>query len=128
MKYEDRVRKELVERFHTYFLPSTWWKYGKVGDPERVYYAQIDGLVINDRKRLVTIIEVKHSHTADAYFQLENLYVPLMAKWLERSNYGIATCEVVKWYDPATRCPRPPVLRELITDVKPNEFAVHMIF
>jgi hypothetical protein len=72
-------------------------------------------------------VEVKYSHTPEAFFQVEHLYVPVLRAFIGDSYWRIATVEVVKWYDPSTRFPVRPVLRENLEDVKVGEFAVHIL-
>jgi hypothetical protein len=89
-------------------------------------YAQPDGLLFDVRKGLLTIIEIKYSHTPDAYFQLLDKYLPLMQSWLDKSIWNFAVCEVVWWYDKAISYPCEVRLCKTIDIARPGEFGVHI--
>ena len=111
----------MEQRFLLKYFPSTWFIYeNKYG----IYYCQTDGLLFQRDEKKLTIIECKYQHTADAYFQLEELYVPVVSCAFPR--YTVATVEVVSWYDAAVRFPTAIKLRKDVVDVAPGEFAVHI--
>jgi hypothetical protein len=58
---------------------------------------------------------------------MENLYVPVLQRYFATAGFSICTVEVVKWFDCAVVCPQRPVLRERLEDVRPGEFAVHIL-
>lgn len=107
-----------------HYCPGVWVEFYADGKHR---WAQFDGLLFLDNPGRVVVIEVKYQHTPDAFFQLENCYLPLVRHLFRRSNREICSCEVVKWYDCATRFPRPVVLREHLSDVRAGEFAVHIL-
>ena len=73
-----------------------------------------DGVAISSRDRsLLTIIEVKHSHSADAWFQLKHLYLPVLRAAFPR--HRIQLLEVCKSYDPAVHVPD---RQQFVTDVR----------
>ena len=126
LKYEASVHQKLEQTFELSYFPGVWFKYEGPGDDIR--YCQVDGLIVSSSRRCITLVECKYSHTPDAYWQMENLYVPVLRAWLrDAGEWSISTVEVVKWFDPATACPRKPVLRADLRDVKPNEFAIHIL-
>lgn len=88
-------------------------------------FCQTDGLLFTPEEKKVLILEFKLKHTADAYFQIEEKYLPvlrrLFPKWI------IATCEVVKWYDQCTAFPTEVKLRKRPEDTLPGEFGVHIL-
>jgi hypothetical protein len=49
-------------------------------------------------------VEIKYQHTADAWFQLRELYSPVVAQALGPA-WRLALLEVVKWFDPAAFFP-----------------------
>lgn len=124
MKYEEKVHRIFEDRFALRYFPSIWWKYYS---KDRVRYCQTDGILIDEERKRILIIEIKYSHTSDAFWQVENVYVPVLRKFFERSNFSIATCEVVKWFDPSVSYPKQPNLRESLEAVKVGEFAVHIL-
>jgi hypothetical protein len=68
-----------------------WIKYwGKKGGP---YWAQPDFVLMDKEKQRVLIVEVKLTHCANAFFQLENMYKPLLRKILG-TDWTINTLEI----------------------------------
>lgn len=61
-----------------------------------------DGLILY--KNELILVEVKLTHTPQAWFQLQNLYFPVVEKALGRKVRGV---EVVKWFHPEVRFPEP---------------------
>lgn len=63
-----------------------------------------DGIILSPRDRsLLTLVEVKHRHTADAWFQLKYLYYPVLRVAFPR--HRIQLLEICKGYDPAVKIP-----------------------
>jgi len=118
------VHERLSNQYGLSYIPSQWFSFF---DGERVRYCQPDALLLFERLSLLLIVEVKYSHTPDAFWQLEHLYVPVLRAFMGVSHWKIATCEIVKWFDPSTRFPVRPVLRETLEDIKVGEFAVHIL-
>ena len=90
-------------------------------------FCQTDGIILDTASKRITLVEVKYSHTPQAYWQMENLYIPVLQAAFKGLGYTFLTVEVVKWFDCAIQCPRRPVLRERIEDAKPGEFVVHIL-
>jgi hypothetical protein len=124
VKYEQKVHARLEDLFGLEYNPSQWFAYGYRGETK---YCQLDGLLFSEVRKLLILLEVKYSHTADAYWQVENLYLPVVRKWMQDSGYRIATVEVVKWYDPNVAFPRKPTLIDDILNAKPENFSVHIL-
>ena len=90
-------------------------------------YCQPDGLLFfeeGDQNRIV-LCEVKYQHVPDAYFQLQDKYLPVVEAAFP--GLPISLCEVVKWYDPAVSFPCEVKKTALIHEVKTNEFGVHIL-
>jgi hypothetical protein len=81
-------------------------------------------LLFQPKQQKVLIIEVKYKHTVDAYWQLEDKYVPVMRSIFR--DWEISTLEIVKWYDPSTSFPVEVKLQKHILNSKPSEFGVHI--
>lgn len=115
VKYEKRVHEHLAELAGDSYFPSQWFRFSDCGC---VRWCQPDALLLDPRRGVATILEVKYQHTPDAWFQLRELYAPVVGAALG-PHWQLAMVEVVKWYDPATffperhvMCPdplRPPV-------------------
>lgn len=102
IRYEQLVHREFVTRYPGY-LPSLWFRFwDRAGEK----WCQPDGLLVNPWQRILTIVEIKYSHTNDACVQLFRLYRPVVTA-VFGGHYVISCCEVVKWLDPAVLTDRP---------------------
>jgi hypothetical protein len=120
--YERKVQKFLCEtRFN--YLPSVWISW--IDDESRVKWAQPDGLLIDPWKQRLWILEVKYQHTETAWKQME-LYRRLLESTLQ-GVYDIRTCEIVKWYDPATVTPVTIRMCREVEDASRSLFNVHIL-
>lgn len=123
LKYERKVNRAFLEEFgFTRYIPSQWFKYQIPGSG--ILFCQTDGLLFTPKQRKILIVEVKYKHTPDAYWQIENKYLPVI-RWLFR-DWEISIVEVVKWYDPSTDFPVQVSLKKNIEQVMPGEFGVHI--
>lgn len=94
----------------------------------RIRYCQFDGLLVLPSRKVLVLCEVKYNHTSDAYWQLENVYVPVLRAFLGRSNpWQVATCEIVKWFDPSTTFPVQITLCQDLGGAKVGAFNVHIL-
>lgn len=125
MAYERKIHWWMERRFGVEYIPQQWFAYHWRG---QIRFAQPDGLLILPKRRVLLIVEVKYTHTPDAYWQIEHTYVPLMRCFLGQGNpWQIATVEVVKWFDPATRFPVKPTLCADLTQTGCKDFNVHIL-
>lgn len=129
MWYQKKILQTLSDLYSDDFIPSPWFRYG-FNYNNSIHYnvCQPDGILLKqkDAKLIVTIIEVKLAHTADAYFQLFDLYLPILQRY-----YGEHTpllefrmLEIVKFYDPNKVVPARVHLTPNENDLPPNEFCV----
>lgn len=124
MRYERKVHRNFEEKYGAFYIPGQWWEYKS---EERVRYCQTDGILLRNSDRVFLLVECKYSHTSAAFWQLENLYVPVLRTFLKDSDWRVATCEVVKWFDPAVTNPRRITMRASLEDVRTGEYAVHIL-
>jgi hypothetical protein len=125
IRYEGKVQEHLHGLYGDLYVPSPWFKFQR---RDGIWnYAQPDGLLFDFHRGLVTIVEVKYSHTSEAYFQLIDKYVPLLRTFLpNKALWQIATCEVVNWFDKSIAYPCEIKLRKTVDLARPGEFAVHI--
>ena len=120
-RYERRVHQEFYVRYPGY-LASPWFRFI---DREGEKWCQPDGLLINPWQGHIVIVEAKYQHTEQAHRQLFDIYLPVVSV-LFGGLYRIACVEVVKWFDPATLCPSPPLLCKEPDQAQPGRFNVHI--
>lgn len=107
-------------------MPSQWVRFRSAAEPDKIRWCQTDGVLLDRQSLSLTILEIKYSHTATAWWQLFRLYLPVLERLFDGYGYEFRCLEVCKWFDPAVKCPQRPRLCEDITTVKPGEFAVHI--
>jgi hypothetical protein len=127
LKHEERAHKHFIELYGLSYFHSIWFAYGDSG---QVRYCQIDGLLADAKRKSLVLVECKLTHTPEAYWQTEYLYVPVLRAWLTdagRAFWQISVCEVVRWFDPHTAFPTHPTLVEGLEYVRPDRFNVHIL-
>lgn len=88
-------------------------------------WCQPDALLISHQRKLCTIAEVKYQHTADAWFQLEQLYRPVVQVLLP--GYLLGMLEIVHWHDPQVCFPQPyDMTDDPFTIRHSNRISVHI--
>lgn len=103
LRYEDKVQRELVLRCRGY-LPSP-----PIHFLDDNGYRTIipDGLISNPGR--VFIFEIKSQHMPEAWWQLDQLYKPVLTE--RRVGCPISCIEICRSYDPAMPFPiKPDVL------------------
>ena len=119
--HERRVAEHLEGNEWVVYGP--WIEYCTQGG--RISTCQPDFLVFNPSRGVITILEAKLRHCPEAYFQLRNLYAPLL-KFLFPA-WEIRLQEVVRWYDRLEHFPGEHVLREKLLDAPPpHQIGVHI--
>lgn len=105
-RYERKVQEELLLSYEDYYVPSPWFRFSEVG-VERPRWCQPDGLLFQPLYATITIVEVKLQHTPDSWWQLKQLYHPVVARAFPPDLWRYNFCEIVKWHDPAVTYPEP---------------------
>jgi hypothetical protein len=79
-------------------------------------------------KGTVTIVEIKLKHTAHAWWQVRELYEPVVKHLFNNGkvHWAFAACEVVKWYDSDTVFPENLLLTPAIENIPPGHFGLHI--
>lgn len=126
VRYENRVQ-DALQRRHKNYIRSPWLQYGLSSQPGRTYYAQPDGLLVDLASGVITIVEIKYTHTPDAYFQLIDQYSPIVTDFFGKELWKFATIEVCRWYDAAIVFPTECKIRDSIASCRPGEFAVSIM-
>lgn len=66
-------------------------------------WCQPDAVLLDDDLKECTIIEIKYQHTSDAWYQLKQLYLPVLRCALQ--GYSFRLLELVHWLDAAASWP-----------------------
>jgi hypothetical protein len=100
-RYEAKALR-MLNRELPHLLSSPWIEYtARAG----FRFCQPDALFVDEVRNTVTIFEIKYSHTIDAFWQLSELYAPVV-----RTLYpgmDIRLVELTRTFDPATLFPLP---------------------
>mgnify|MGYP007100099903 CR=1 FL=1 len=107
IRYEREAQAYLSGLYGLDYVPSPWIRFESAG---RMRFCQPDGLLFQPEKGRITIVEVKYQHTPLAWWQLLQLYAPVVARLFPKQLWTLDVCEVVKWYDPSITFPVRPVL------------------
>jgi len=121
IRYEISVHQEFYSRYGNLYLPSQWFLFY---DPRgRRRFCQPDGLLFLPSGKLI-VLEIKLSHTLTAYYQILNLYFPVLKTLFPK--WTLIPCEVVRWFDPSTLFPvQPKLCADPLHAVK-DAFNVHI--
>lgn len=103
IKYEASVQEYLEARYPNY-IPSPWIKFESQGS---VKWCQPDGLLFFLEEGIIVLIEIKHTHTPAAWFQMRKLYIPTLEVIFPPHLWEFRTLEIVKWYDASMLFPEP---------------------
>lgn len=122
-KYEKAAQKALRAEFRKSqyeLLINQWFHYTTAQGDEK--YCEMDALVINPLGNRVWIFEIKFKHTECAYYQLFNLYKPVIRCW--KPGAIIHTVELVRWYNAQTPFPTDVTLTREPLMGNPGDFNV----
>lgn len=118
--YEKDVHAHFMLRYGAQWRIGPWIK--KLTETGQKEYRQPDALLVDPGQSKITIVEVKHSHTMEAWRQLRLRYQPLVEELFP--GYGIACCEVVKFHDPFIKFPEPTALVKGLDDCEVGKMHV----
>ena len=124
IRYERKVQTHLSELYNDY-VASPWFIFKELGT-YKTRWCQPDGLLFNTHRGQITIMECKLRHTAEAWWQMKWLYLPVIAKAFPPDLWRYGMCEVVKWYDPATPFPEETRFKATLAETRPGEIGVHI--
>ena len=72
-----------------------------------MHICQPDALHFDLKRGRLTIFEVKHAHTVDAWWQLKELYRPVVRAMFPQRLWKIRLVEIVRYYDADAYFPQP---------------------
>lgn len=104
------------------YVPGFWLRFL---DDDGWKYCQPDGLHFDFDRGVITIVEIKLKHTADAWWQTKLLYYRVLSLVFPEPLWRYEFVEVVQWYDCAT--PFPEELRLVPAPfMHSDKFKVHI--
>jgi hypothetical protein len=124
IRWETQVQNHFLhDQFYT---PGPWIVFW-TNEDRATRWCQPDGLFFNFAAGLITIVEIKLRHTALSWFQLRQLYQPVVSALFPSSLWKVRIVEVVKEYVPEEKTPEKPLLiRSILTSEWRNEYAVYI--
>ena len=124
VRYEARGHEHYEALYKGKYIASPWFEFTPKAGPRR--YCQPDALLLDRAVRRCTILEYKYQHTFDAFYQLFELYLPVLRAWPVTAGCAIYCVEVVKWFDPATYTNPRALLCADISRAHEGAFNVHI--
>lgn len=122
--YQGQASEHLLQNFPSGATFGQWFKYRLQG-VNRDFYCQIDCFIIDYSKPKITIVEIKLKHCIDAYYQLFELYLPILQHYYGK-EFEYACVEFVSSFDKAIPMPQSPKLLKRIEEAHPKDFSVHI--
>jgi len=125
LRYEEQVLTDYLPRLlGEELIPGPWILFANRKQGSR--WCQPDALWIDALKGRITIVEIKASHCPAAWWQLKQLYLPVVKKLFGAQYWDYRLVELVKWYDPSTQFPEKHKLRPKLDQAAHDEIAVHI--
>lgn len=124
IRYERRAQEHLTSLYADMYVASPWLQF-IASDSARHRWCQPDGLLIDIPRGIITVIEIKTSHTARAWWQVTKLYMPVLQSIFPTDLWLYRRCEVVRHYDPLVVFPEPIKLVPDLSQLD-HRFGIHI--
>lgn len=121
--YEQKAQTYLCEK-SDFYVPGPWIAF-RSRKITRLRWCQPDGLILDFTTGLCTIVEIKLKHTSLAWWQVRELYEPVVRFLLRRSSFEFAALEVAKYVDSATPFPEQFGYIRDFSKLTPGKFGLH---
>lgn len=122
LRYEDRLQGFLSAQFPNRYVPSPWINFQYMSE-DHTRWCQPDGLLFDFRRGIITIVEAKLNHTAEAFTQLL-YYAEVLRMMFPEHLWNFSLCEVTRRFDCAVTCKVRPSLYASVAQVPPACFGV----
>jgi len=127
LRFERKVlsalEKECGERV---FFPQQWVRFRDRATGGQWRWCQFDGFTLEPREGKCIVFEIKLQHSWRAWWQLRELYIPVLRSMLPREMWRIECCEIVHWYDRLTEVPERVCICHDPFDPPTDGFGVHI--
>lgn len=125
IKYEARAQDAMLAQYPHEYLRSPWIVFR---DAVGMQYCQPDGLLIRPHFGLIVIVEYKLSHNIAAWYQLKELYLPVVQRIFSTPDnlWRYAYAEVVQWYDPLVNSHVRTHMCSSLDELHAGEYGIHI--
>lgn len=125
VQYEARVHWHLQAglRGHELYWPGPWFRFLCSGETQS-RWCQPDGLHFDFDRGLLTLVEMKYTHTADSWWWVEKLYIPVVRSLFPAKLWTFRRLEVVHTFDPAVSFPVSVRRITRLDELEPHDFGV----
>ena len=124
LAYERKIQDILTDEYPDNYIAGPWFRFQT---RNRIRWCQPDGLLVQPIHGLITIVEIKLQHTPAAWWQLKELYYPVLAFAFPATHWEFNFLEVVKWHDPAVQWPEPYRMCADPLMLQPEENGCHIL-
>ena len=125
IRYERRVQGFLAGSYNWRYLAGPWFRYCRADG--KLSWCQPDGLLFNFQEGIITIVEIKLSHTEKAWWQLRKLYEPVLRVAFPQPYWRFALLEVVSSCDPHKAFPERFGFVSRPHETAPGGLSVHIV-
>lgn len=126
LRYERKMGEWLVETLPNFVvIPAQWFSFLD-GPEEKLRWCQIDCFAADPLSGRLCLFEFKLRHCADSWWQLTQLYQPVLECIFPPGVWNYRLIEVCRWFDPTTYYPVVPNLLREIPKAKGNCVNVHI--
>lgn len=123
LKYERKAQEHMMALYPDSYVPSPWLMFRLKSEP-LLRYCQPDGFVCDIERGIITIVEIKLRHCAEAYSQVIGIYWPVLKQIFP--TFEFRWMELTRFYDPMTDFPVPVQMVSDVDLVPRGRFAVHI--
>lgn len=124
LMYERKAHAHFGSIYGEAYIPNPWIQFKN--SQQQLRWAQPDALLFDFKQGILTIVEYKYQHTALAWWQLVELYLPLIKKLYPRKLWIVRLLEVVRYYDPCVMFPCEHTILKSISDLFPDQVGVYI--
>jgi len=120
LRYERQIHELAAARYSWRYVASVWFRYWRLGGQSS--WCQPDGLLFDFDRGLITIVEVKLTHTPKAWWQLRRLYEPVVRAAFP--VWDVAVVEVAGACDPHRKFPEAITVVSELCEAVTSQFSV----
>lgn len=122
VRYEVKGQAWLAAKYPDNYIAAPWLNFHN-GQPR---VCQPDGLLVDAKRGRITIVEFKLRHTSDAWFQVRELYEPVVRAIFPWRGWQFPALEIVCWFDPHVPFPEHYHFTHDPMWVRCAEFGIHL--